>query len=240
MGKFIVALLLVAVSQAASANVLAYTGTFADPNDAFLVEFTLSADTAINVQSWGYGGSGMSGIGSGTNGAGATIAAGGFDPYLSFFSGTGAGATFLGSNDDGSCPPGTEVGLFSSCFDSTFNIVLAAGDYTVAITQAVNMSFAENLGSGTLGDGFIRLRADFSDLVSGDPLTAAFAFDISTDADALTEIGTRVVSGNAVPVPPTLALLIIALAGLGATRMRPSSALRAETIKLGNGNRAGG
>jgi hypothetical protein len=84
------------------------------------------------------------------------IGAGGFDPYVSLFSGSGAGATFLASNDDGSCPPGTlGDGL---CGDSTLVTgVLPAGTYTLAVSAFLNMSFAENLGSGTLGDGFIGL-----------------------------------------------------------------------------------
>ena len=41
--------------------------------------------------------------------------------------------------------------------DFTQTEALSAGDYTVAIGTYVNLSFAENLGSGFLADGFIGL-----------------------------------------------------------------------------------
>ncbi len=128
-----------------------------DPNNAQDVRlhvFTLSAPGTVSAQSWGYGGS--SGAPGGTNAAGAVIGGGGFDPYLSLFSGSGPGATFLASNDDGSCPPGTVADAL--CGDSTLITgTLPAGTYTLAISAFLNMSLAENLGSGTLGDGFVGL-----------------------------------------------------------------------------------
>src|SRR5204862_3769999 len=116
-----------------------------DPNnaqDVLLHVFTLSAPGSISIQSWGYGGS--SGAPGGTNAAGTVIGAGGFDPYVSLFAGSGPGATFLASNDDGSCPPGTfSDGL---CGDSTLVTgTLPAGTYTLAISAFLNMSLAENL-----------------------------------------------------------------------------------------------
>ncbi len=128
-----------------------------DPNNAQDVRlhvFTLSSPGTVSVQSWGYGGS--SGAPGGTNAAGAVIGAGGFDPYVSLFSGSGPAATFVASNDDGNCPPGTiGDGL---CGDSTLVTgTLPAGTYTLAISAFLNMSLAENLGSGTLGDGFVGL-----------------------------------------------------------------------------------
>jgi len=128
-----------------------------DPNnaqDVVLYPFTLSAPGTVTIQSWGYGGS--SGAPGGTNAAGAVIGGGGFDPYVSLFSATGPTATFLASNDDGLCPPGTIADAL--CGDSTLTTgVLPAGSYTLAISAFLNMSLAENLGSGTLGDGFVGL-----------------------------------------------------------------------------------
>ncbi len=73
---------------------------------------------------------------------------GGGDPYFTLFSGTGSAATFLGSNYDQAFSTGGD-------FDLIFP--LAAGSYTVAMGMFANMSFAENLGVGTLADGFIGL-----------------------------------------------------------------------------------
>ena len=132
-----------------SAAAISYTGNLNpnDPNDVALFTFTLSSTGSVSIQSWGYGG--------GANASGTVIATGGFDPYVSLFSGVGNRATFLASNDDGLCPPGNGS---VACHDSTLGVTtLAAGSYTVALTVFNNFSFAENTGSGTLGDGFIAL-----------------------------------------------------------------------------------
>jgi len=50
--------------------------------------------------------------------------------------------------------------------------ILAAGTYEIAISAFENMSFAENLGSGTLADGFTGLGG----LQPGEDLH--FAFDV--------------------------------------------------------------
>lgn len=73
---------------------------------------------------------------------------GGVDPYFTLFSGTGTSATFLGSNYDQA---------FTTGGDFILPFTLAAGNYAVAIGVFANMSFNENLGSGTLGDGFTQL-----------------------------------------------------------------------------------
>ena len=134
---------------------ISLTGTLdpANPQDVYLYTFTLAAPATLTIQSWGYGGTAAAP--GGTNLAGAVIPPGGFDPYVSVFTGIGPTATFLVSNDDGACPPGSPAG--GQCYDSALNVSLAAGSYTVAMTTFLNMSFAENYGSGTLGDGFIAL-----------------------------------------------------------------------------------
>jgi hypothetical protein len=76
------------------------------------------------------------------------FAAGGVDPYFTLFQGTGNSATFLGSNYSQA---------FSTGGDFNLSFPLTPGNYTVAMSDFANMSFAENLGTGTLGDGFIGL-----------------------------------------------------------------------------------
>jgi hypothetical protein len=153
----------------------------ADPQAVYLYTFTLPAPATISIQSWGYGGTAAAP--GGVNLAGAIISPGGFDPYVSVFSGTGPSATFLASNDDGLCPPGSPA--VGQCYDSALALTLPAGSYTVAMTSFLNMSFAENYGSGTLGDGFIALGS-FGDSSS------AFAFDIAGGG-----VGTPVVQSKA-------------------------------------------
>ena len=77
----------------------------ANPQDVYLYTFTLAAPATLTIQSWGYGGTAAAP--GGTNLAGAVIPPGGFDPYVSVFRGIGPTATFLVSNDDGACPPGS-------------------------------------------------------------------------------------------------------------------------------------
>lgn len=160
-----------ALGASAPASAASLVGEL-DPNnaqDVVLYPFTLSSAGSVTIQSWGYGGS--AGAPGGTNAAGAVIAGGGFDPYVSLFSGTGPTATFVASNDDGLCPPGTIADAL--CGDSTLvTAVLPAGSYTLAVSAFLNMSLAENLGSGTLGDGFVGLG-------SFGTRSAAYAVDIS-------------------------------------------------------------
>ena len=56
---------------------------------------------------------------------------------------------------------------------------LTPGPYTLALTVFENFSFAENLGGGTLSDGFIGL-GDYFDQASGTVRSPNFAFDISS------------------------------------------------------------
>jgi hypothetical protein len=145
-----------------------------NPNDVLLFAFSLSAPSILTIQSYGYGGT--SNAPGGSNAAGSVILAGGFDSYVSLFAGTGAAATFLMSNDDGVCPPGNPA---PACHDSTLVVAsLAAGSYTMALSVFDNFSFAENFGSGTLGDGFIGL-GDYFDAASGTIRTSNYAVDIS-------------------------------------------------------------
>jgi hypothetical protein len=67
---------------------------------------------------------------------------GGVVPYFSIFAGTGSGATFVDSNYD---TAGDDFHLVES---------LALGTYTLVLGVNQNLSFAENYGAGTLGDGF--------------------------------------------------------------------------------------
>jgi len=173
--------LLLAVAVSLHAATVSLTGSL-DPNDAndvFLYQFEVPAVSDLLFQSYGFGG--------GTNAAGMIIPSGGFDPYLSLFAGAGPGATFLASNDDGSCPPGN---FDPSCSDPTLSLTAQpAGSYTLALTVFDNFSFAENIGSGTLGDGFIGL-GDYFNVASNEIRTSNFALDVSSSAGFVPEPGT--------------------------------------------------
>jgi hypothetical protein len=188
------------VSPMARGGTLSVTGSL-DPNDAndvFLFPFTL-AGTDLQVQSYGYGGT--ANAPGGVNAAGSVIPSGGFDPYLSLFKGMGSSATFLASNDDGLCPPGAPA---PACADPTLLLSgLTAGPYVLALTVFDNFSFAENLGSGTLGDGFIGL-GDYFDQASGTVRSSNFALDIGS---------TGAITPTPIPEPGALVLTGMVLVG---------------------------
>jgi len=152
---------------ALQASTISLTGNLNpdDANDVFLYQFTTTTTSDLSFQSWGYDG--------GTNAAGHVIPAGGFDPYLTVFLGSGPTATFLQSNDDGCF----------TCADPALTLLgQPGGTYTVALTAFDNFSFAENSGGFyTLGDGFIGL-GNYYDVRTDTVRSNAFALDITSSA----------------------------------------------------------
>jgi hypothetical protein len=143
-------------------------------------DFNVSTTSTMQAVTFSYGG--------GVNGASMVIAQGGFEPYLSLFD---AGGNFLASTFLGTvCPPGANTNTSSlQCLDVRLDGgVLAPGTYQIAISAFENMSFAENLGSGTLADGFTGL----GNLAAGEDLH--YAFDVVLN------------STSAVPEPGTVTL----------------------------------
>lgn len=159
----------VLVPTAVQAGSISYTGTLSNPNAVFETAFTLSSPATIGLQTWGFGG--------GTNAAGQLIPAGGTDPFLGIFSGTGTSATILtdgGGNPYGTsldlsnygnpnflgCPPASapKIGGSQVCGDITMTLAsLAAGTYTVILSDGQYQPQAV-FDNGTLGEGF----ADFT------------------------------------------------------------------------------
>ena len=121
-----------------------------------------------------------------------TISSAGFgdghlDPYVTLFSGADHGAVFVGSAQD----------------DFSWSLPVAAGWYWVAIGDWENFSFAENLGSGTLADGFIGI---------GDPnYYADGAYSVTVSLDTGTP---------PIPEPSPSALLALGLVALGTRAWR--------------------
>lgn len=133
------------------ANTTVVSGHVDDPANAALVgsdpspsppSFVDAFAVANNVALYGL----VVAIGGAVEFRSSGFALGGIDPYFSVFRGTGPSATFVDSND-------TQAFATGGDFDLT--LLLAAGSYTFAIGTFANLSFAENYGAGTLGDGFI-------------------------------------------------------------------------------------
>lgn len=111
-----------------------FTDAAAMANNIALHSFTLAHDGAVRFESLGF-------------------AQGGIDPYFSLFfgSGLGSGASFVASN---------YLQAFSTGGDFQITLNLTAGDYLISIGAFANMSYAENLGAGSLDLGFVGLGSE--------------------------------------------------------------------------------
>jgi hypothetical protein len=223
--SLLIALCLVLLAGVARADgTTSFTGTLANSEDTFLTTFALTSTEDVTVQTWEFGG--------GTNAAGTKIAAGGFDPLIALFSGTGMGASMLtdgmgnpfGTSDVlnnyggfAGCPPAGVVNIGSpTCGDITMTLALGPGTYTLLLSDADYIPNAI-FDNGTLGEGF----SDFTGgafqtcntdssgaLVCADD-TANWAFDLTTKSRTVTA-----------SEPSTLASLALAMAALALTRRR--------------------
>jgi hypothetical protein len=144
-------------AQAVSGTTFSYIGTLSSPGDvsnAILV--TLASPGSLTVQTWGFGG--------GINAASEIIAAGGINPFPGVFAGTSPGATLIDGTSDVlsnygnyvGCPPAGQVNIGGAvCGDVRMTFALAAGTYTVLLTDGNYIPAAIFESNGTLGDGFI-------------------------------------------------------------------------------------
>jgi hypothetical protein len=195
-------------AAAGFADTVSYTGTLAGPEDSFTTTVNVAGDGTVTLQTYGFGG--------GVNGAGSTIAAGGFDPFVGLFSGTGDGAVFVDGTSDiltnytPGCPPAGTVTIGSvpgQCGDVNLQFTgLAAGTYTVVLSDGAYLPAAlfEDPG-GTLGDDFFDLTGGaFQTCYDADNCnddTANWALDVTTAGASV---------APPVPEPPSLEL-----AGMG-------------------------
>ena len=188
---FVSAMLLVVVPSTAQAAVITFSGHFDDPANPALVASDLTAalfgndnDIANNVALYDL----VVPVGGIVTFDSFGYAAGGAEPFMSLFAGSGGGATFVASN------------YWILDIDFSMSEPLAAGAYTVAIGVWLNQSFAENNPDAdpTLSDGFIGL---------GVP---------NGLGDSYYEI--RVTTPDAVPEPAMLWLTGIGLAALARRR----------------------
>jgi hypothetical protein len=172
------------LGQAAFGGTASYTGTLNSPEDSATFTVDLANPGTLELQTWGFGG--------GTNAAGTVISAGGFDPFVGVFSGTGDSAVLVDGTSDvlsnyGSytgCPPAGMVDIGGdTCGDVNMSFSLAAGTYTVLLTDAEYIPVATFETDGMLGDGFYDFTAGVFQTCNGNTCitpTANFALDITT------------------------------------------------------------
>ena len=196
--KGLAAVFFVLVSFNAQASVLSAQGSFASDDEVKLFNFSLGADFLFSARTWSFGG--------GVNGAGDTIAAGGFAPILSLFSATGNQdlLQIAQAGAGGSCPSGANVDAASGfCFDVGVSALLPAGDYLLALSQDNNTPLGPFFTDGFLQAG----RGNFTGpdylgtngqciLVGGSQRTCNWAVDLVIPE---------------VPEPGTLALWAVGL-----------------------------
>jgi hypothetical protein len=119
----------------ASASNISFQGTFTEDDQVQLFSFSIASSATVTLRTYGYAG--------GINAQGHTIAAGGFDPILSLFTST---TMLKAANNDGTCGQvGTGPG---GCLDSFLQISLAAGAYTLALTENDNIALGPNFSNG--------------------------------------------------------------------------------------------
>lgn len=189
----------------------------------YTLPFSLVGPTTVTIQSWGFGGTD-----GGTNAAGNAISAGGFDELISLWSGTGAGATLIDGSADvllnygqytGCSPAGTVVvGPGPICGDLTMQFSLAAGSYTLTLSDAAYQPNALTCCGSTIGDGF-------ADLTGGGFQTCNVTgnFNPNTDciaptADWAFDLNIPTVGPGTVPEPQTLPLAIYGCAVVALAR----------------------
>jgi len=116
-------LALAALSQPATAA--SYVGSLDNPGDVALINFSVAGllPATVTFRTFSYAG--------GTNGAGAVIASGGFDPEVTVY--TRPAGDFRGWNDDGDDAVPADPWTLQH-YDSYLELLLSPGDYFVALS----------------------------------------------------------------------------------------------------------
>jgi hypothetical protein len=192
----------------ASAGSFSYTGSFVTDDQIQELLFSLSSASTVTAVTYGYAG--------GTNQAGASIAQGGFDPWLSIFDSSGV---LIATDDNGTCGQVPTDSVTGACFDSYLSQPLAAGNYTLVLSQSDNSPFGGNLSDGYTRTGqtdftssFGCSNGEFCD-INADNRTPNWAVDIDN-------VTSSSLPGGAAPEPATFLLLGGGFAGILMLRRR--------------------
>lgn len=196
------ALMSLAGSLVAGAN-FSFSGSLATDDASQLFTFTLVSTSTVTLRTYSYAG--------GIDASGVTIPRGGFDPVLAVFDSTGL---LINENDDGNSNVPADP-VTGQQWDSYLQTTLAAGNYTVALTQYDNFAIGPTLNNGFFNTGnphftssFGCTHGAFCDL-TGANRTSAWEFDA---------LGVSSATVNAVPEPGLPSLLATGIVCIGVLR----------------------
>ena len=212
-------------AQAVPMN-FSFAGTFNQDDNVQLFNFTADGASIAYIVSYGYGG--------GTQANGAVHSQGGFDTILTLFDSTGA---LVDSNDDGDSQCFIDAAAIAGSggnadsntgmtYDTCFSAMLAAGDYTVAVTQFDSFAVGPNLSDGFDQDGNGNFTAINAECTQGSfcDVSETPTFTNRTNFWAYDILNVGAADQVSVPEPAALGLFGLGLAGLGLAARRGKSA----------------
>ncbi len=203
--RLAVALMLALAPAGAGAVPLAWTfaGTLAGDDEVQLFGLHLPGPALVTLRTTSYAG--------GTDALGGAVPRGGFDPILALFDTAGM---LVGQNDDGGADVPADA-LTGATFDAFLVLVLAGGDYTLAVAQFDNQARGPMLADGFERTGQGGFTADF-----GCPDAQAAFNDVSGVAGCGRSAAFAVDVVARVPEPASAALLLGSMLALGVRRRR--------------------
>jgi hypothetical protein len=186
----------------AYASSVTYSGSLSSDDQVVDYTWTLAQNSQVLISTDSYGGGTSNGM---------TQPAGGFVPVISLFNSMD---TLIASDGaDGTCQGSMKVdGVTGMCDDAYLNTYLAAGKYTVTVSEFFNVANGPTLADGFLMQG----QGNFTGATCG--TTGGF---YETDVSPCVQRDAKYsVTLSTVPEPATLCLVAIPLLAFGAARVR--------------------
>jgi hypothetical protein len=188
------ALFLIATFGRANAATLTFTGSLTADDSVFTYTFTTASTQVFNFYTTSYGG--------GVNLNGTITPAGGFDPVLTLFSTTTGNVLGFGGGT-GTCQGSSHIAPATGlCEDASFSETLAAGAYTLDLTEFPNVAIGQ-LADGFLFAGDHTITGDICGVSGGTFLES----DVAPCAQRTSSYAVNVSSTSPVPEPPTWLLV---------------------------------
>lgn len=187
-------LFLFATFSRANAATLTFTGSLTADDSVFTYTLTTASTQVFNFYTTSYGG--------GANLNGSVTPSGGFDPVLTLFSTTTGNVLGFGGGTgmcQGSSSKDPKTGL---CEDASFSATLAAGAYTLDLTEFPNEAIGK-LADGFLFAGDSTVTGDFCGVSGGTFLQS----DVAPCVQRSSNYAVNISSTTPVPEPPTWLLI---------------------------------